>query len=63
MIRKILMSIVFIILITLSIIGIYYMFNGGITNWDVSIRTNGFFQSIGLFFKEIWTGFRSTFGL
>lgn len=62
MIKLLLKIFLFIILGTLSLIGIYYMFNGGITKWGHDISSGGFFESIGLFFKEIWTGFRATCG-
>lgn len=62
MIKKIIEGILLIALIALAIIGVYYIFNGAVPKWGSEISAHGFFKSLGVFFKEIWTGFKTTCG-
>jgi len=61
---KVLRRLIFTILIVgLVVIAIHALFNYGIGHYGDLIKQHGFWGSVKQFFVEIWTGFKTTFGI
>lgn len=60
---KILLSIVlWIVMISLSLVGIFFLFNGGGLLFGEIIEDRGFFGFLVWFFQEMANGIKTTFG-
>lgn len=62
MLKFIIVSVISIVAIVLSVIGLYYLFTGGIQAIEHSIRSNGLWNSIVNFCKQFWQGLKTTLG-
>ena len=59
-IRRLIFSI---LIIALVVIAIHALFNYSIGHYGEMIKAHGFWGSVKQFFVEIWTGFKTTFGI
>ena len=62
MLKFIIVSIISIVAITLSIVGLYYLFTGGLQSMERSIQNEGLWNSIVSFCKQFWQGLKTTLG-
>jgi len=59
--KRLFLTILLLIFIPLSIIGIWFLVNGGIQLFGTSINTSGFFSFLGDFFVSLWEGIKAIF--
>lgn len=57
---RLILTIVFVVLI---LIALHLLFNGGVDTYEAMIEKHGFWGAVKEFFKEIWTGFKTTCGI
>lgn len=63
MIKKIILILVAIILLVITIFGLYYMFNGGISSFVSTTKNASFWQAIKDLFVGLYNGFLRTIGV
>ena len=62
MVLKLLKALMYIILGVIVIFGLYYFFNGGLSNFSATTKEVSFWQAIEDLFVGIFKGIRRTFG-
>lgn len=60
--KFIIVSLISVIAITLAIIGLYYLFNGGIQYFEEGIKNEGLVNTVFNFCKQFWKGLKTTLG-
>ena len=60
---KIVKTILYLFVILIVLYGVFYLFNGGITNIIATTKANGFWKVVEDLFIGIFKGFTRTLGL